>query len=620
MLTPNYFYGKSDKLIEMYQELEDWIVQDIAMRLIKSGKLSGTADRELWKLEQMGLHHTEIVKRISQMSGKSRNEVRRLLRDSVMTSFSDDETVLERLGTSPKRPLKNNSVVKTMNAELMKTYGELDNLTRTTMLQSQRDLLNMLNDVDFRVASGLQSYNSAICEVLDNYAESGVMIDYPTGARRSLEAAVRCCVVTSMNQTAAQVTNQYIAENGIEYVLVSAHPGARYDKKHPEGVQSHDHWQGKVYKIVGSDDDTPNLLESTGYTIDVSTGQGHVVNPLGLHGYNCRHSHKPWDKSLRNPYLDKDGKSKIDVHESQKLYEQQQQQRTMERSIRQTKRELLAKQEELDGIAETDVKEMLQPQYDKLAYKLRMQNKQYKQYCADNGLQTQNERLKVAGFKRAESAQANGRATAYSNTIKTPMEKAENIGYTKRTAEEFRQTTEQIREEITEYSDRPSKWSGNIDIDNSILDRGLLGTKEWSCSITLIDTVDDGVVWHEMLHSCSASHYEREIYSANEYIEEATVEWLKQQICQEKNISSVYSYEDKTIVLQALNKFFNFGTDMEFAKEIFNIPLPERYQWLEDKVSESLKQAGVSFEDFYEVMDFVKRLKGGSNGRPQGTN
>lgn len=620
MLTPNYFYGKSDKLIEMYQELEDWIVQDIAMRLIKSGELSGTADRELWKLEQMGLHHTEIVKRISQMSGKSRNEVRRLLRDSVMTSFSDDETVLERLGTSPKRPLKNNSVVKTMNAELMKTYGELDNLTRTTMLQSQRDLLNMLNDVDFRVASGLQSYNSAICEVLDNYAESGVMIDYPTGARRSLEAAVRCCVVTSMNQTAAQVTNQYIAENGIEYVLVSAHPGARYDKKHPEGVQSHDHWQGKVYKIVGSDDDTPNLLESTGYTIDVSTGQGHVVNPLGLHGYNCRHSHKPWDKSLRNPYLGKDGKPKIDAHESQKLYEQQQQQRTMERSIRQTKRELLAKQEELDGIAETDVKEMLQPQYDKLAYKLRMQNKQYKQYCADNGLQTQNERLKVAGFKRAEYAQANGRATAYSNTIKTPMEKAENIGYTKRTAEEFRQTAEQIREEITEYSDRPSKWSGNIDIDNSILDRGLLGTKEWSCSITLIDTVDDGVVWHEMLHSCSASHYEREIYSANEYIEEATVEWLKQQICQEKNISSVYSYEDKTIVLQALNKFFNFGTDMEFAKEIFNIPLPERYQWLEDKVSESLKQAGVSFEDFYEVMDFVKRLKGGSNGRPQGTN
>lgn len=365
MLTPDYFYGKSDKLIEMYQELEDWIISDIAMRLIKSGEMSGTTDRELWKLQQMGLHHTEIVKRISKMTGKSRDEVRRLLRDSVMTSFSDDAEVLKRLG-DVQTPLQNNAAIMAMNAEMMKTFGELNNLTRTTMLQTQRDLLNMLNEVDYRVASGMQSYSSAICEVLDRYAQSGVVIDYPTGARRSLEAAVRCCVVTSMNQTAAQVTNQYIAQKGIEYVLVSAHMGARHSKKFPDGIPSHDHWQGKVYKIVGSDKDTPNLLDATGYTVDPKTGQGRVVDPLGLHGYNCRHSHKPWDKSLRNPYVDADGNPKINVHESQELYEKQQQQRSMERAIRQTKRELLAKQAELSGIAETDVKDMLQPQYDKI--------------------------------------------------------------------------------------------------------------------------------------------------------------------------------------------------------------------------------------------------------------
>lgn len=418
MLTPDYFYGKSDKLIEMYQELEDWIISDIAMRLIKSGEMSGTTDRELWKLQQMGLHHTEIVKRISKMTGKSRDEVRRLLRDSVMTSFSDDAEVLKRLG-DVQTPLQNNAAIMAMNAEMMKTFGELNNLTRTTMLQTQRDLLNMLNEVDYRVASGMQSYSSAICEVLDRYVQSGVVIDYPTGARRSLEAAVRCCVVTSMNQTAAQVTNQYIAQKGIEYVLVSAHMGARHSKKFPDGIPSHDHWQGKVYKIVGSDKDTPNLLDATGYTIDPKTGQGRVVDPLGLHGYNCRHSHKPWDKSLRNPYVDANGNPKIDVHESQELYKKQQQQRSMERAIRQTKRELLAKQAELSGIAETDVKDMLQPEYDKLAYKLRMQNRKYNQFCADNGLRTQTDRIKVAGFKRAQAAKANGRATAYKNQNKT---------------------------------------------------------------------------------------------------------------------------------------------------------------------------------------------------------
>ena len=411
MLTPDYFYGKSDKLIEMYQELEDWILQDIAMRLVESESLSGTADRELWKLQQMGLHRQEIVKRISELTGKSRNEVRRLLRESVLTSFSDDKGVLERLA-DVQPPLQNNMVIAAMNAEMMKTFGELSNLTNTTIDQSQRDLLNLLNEVDFRVASGLQSYSSAICEVLDRYAENGMRVDYPTGSRRSLEAAVRCCIVTSMNQTAAQVTNKYIVEAGAEYVLVSAHMGARHDKINPTGLQSHDWWQGKVYKIRGADPNTVNLLESTGYDIDLQTGEGHVVNPLGLHGYNCRHSHKPWHKSLRNPYVDENGNPKIDIHESQELYDLQQRQRAMERAIRKTKRQLLMKEQEMKAFPD-DLN--LQSDYDKLSSRLRDQNRAYGVFCAENGLQRQYDRVKVAGFKKPQAAKANGRATAYKN-------------------------------------------------------------------------------------------------------------------------------------------------------------------------------------------------------------
>nr|DAZ59142.1 MAG TPA: minor capsid protein [Caudoviricetes sp.] len=418
MLRPDYFYGKTDKLVEMYQDLENWIISDIATRLIKSGELSGTADRELWKLQQMGLHNTEIVKRISEMSGKSRNEVRRLLRDSVMTSFSDDKEVLTQISASDIiSPLKNNMAILAMNAELIKTSGELDNLTKTTINQTQKDLLNMLNEVDYRVASGMQSYSSAVCEVLDRYAESGVMVEYPAGTKRSLEAAVRCCIVTSMNQTAAQVTNVYIAQNKIEYVLVSAHPGARYDKKDPTGISSHDHWQGKAYKIIGSEPGFPNLLESTGYTINLETGKGTVVNLLGLHGYNCRHSHGPWRKDMVNKYLDENGNVNINADESQKLYDLQQKQRLLEREIRKTKREIMTKKQELDMISETDVKEILQPQYDKLAYKLRMQNKRLQLFCKNNDLQLQGDRTKVSGFNRKQSAIANGRATAYKNKI-----------------------------------------------------------------------------------------------------------------------------------------------------------------------------------------------------------
>lgn len=416
MLDPEYFYGKSDTLISYEQELEDWILQDIAMRLLKAGSVAGTTDMELYKLQQLGMHQNEIVKRLSSLTQKTTAEIRKLLQDAVLTSWDDDKSTLSRLGIDAISPLENPVVMELLNAEFKKTLGEVNNLTRSTMMQSQRNLMNMLNEAEMRVAAGAQSYSAAVCDILDQYGKTGVMIDYPTGTRRTLEAAVRMCVVTSMNQTAAQVTNHYIAEHNVEYVLVSAHLGARTQGKGQPYLAGHDNWQGKCYKISGSEPDVPNLAEMTGY--DIVNGTGHVLNPLGLHGYNCRHSHKPWDKSLRNPYLDESGSLKIDSEENRKVYELQQQQRAMERAIRQTKRQLIVKQAEIDGVAETDVKEMLQPQYDKLAYKLRMQNRKYNQFCADNGLRTQADRIKVAGFKRAQSAKANGRATAYTNQMK----------------------------------------------------------------------------------------------------------------------------------------------------------------------------------------------------------
>lgn len=415
MLEPDYFYGKSDVLISYEQELEDWILQDIAMRLLKAGAMAGTADMELYKLRQLGLHQNEIMKRLSALTQKSTAEIRRLLQNAVLTSWDDDKSTLSRLGIDAVSPLENPVVVELLDAEFKKTLGEVNNLTRSTMMQSQRDLMDMLNMAEMRVAAGVQSYSAAVCDILDQYGKTGVMVDYPTGTRRTLEAAVRMCVVTSMNQTAAQVTNHYIAEHNVEYVLVSAHLGARTQGKGQPYLAGHDNWQGKCYKISGSEPDVPNLAEMTGY--DIVNGTGHVLNPLGLHGYNCRHSHKPWDKSLRNPYLDENGSLKIDSEENRKVYELQQQQRAMERAIRQTKRQLIVKQAEIDGVAETDVKEMLQPQYDKLAYKLRMQNRKYNQFCADNGLRTQADRIKVAGFKREQAAKANGRATAYTNQM-----------------------------------------------------------------------------------------------------------------------------------------------------------------------------------------------------------
>lgn len=423
MLKPEYFNDKADRMIELYRQLEDYIFKDIAYRLLKSQSVSGTADRLIWKLEQMGESRAEIMNKLSKLTGLSKRELKELLQDAVITSWNDDLSTFNQIGINIVNPLENQAVMSVMNAEYQKCQGELNNLTRTTMNQAQVDLTGMLDEAEMRVASGVQSYSSAVCEILDNYAKKGMVVEYPTGTHRSLEAAVRCCVVTSMNQTSAQITNQYILEGGIEYVLVSAHLGARIQQPGQPYLAGHENWQGKVYRIRGSEPGYPNLLEMTGYDIG-ENGAGKVVNPLGLHGYNCRHSHQPWDKALKNPYVDEKGKSTIDTEESRKLYQNQQKQRAMERSIRATKRRLLMKQQEIDLVAEIDVKEILQNDYDKLAYKLREQNKAYNEFCTENDLQKQSDRLKVAGYKREQAAKANGRARAFSSKLNENIKKS----------------------------------------------------------------------------------------------------------------------------------------------------------------------------------------------------
>lgn len=415
MLPPEYFHGKEKRILALYQELEDFIMTDISRRILQTGGMTATADRLIWKLTQMGESRAAIEQKLQKLTKMMQPELRRILQNAVMTSWDNDKDILLGIDENISPPLENPEVIAVMDAEFKKTLGELSNLSRTTINQSQRDLINFLDKAEIRVASGVQSYTSAICDVLDNYARKGIMVDYPTsGAKRTLEAAVRCCVVTSMNQTAAQITNQYIVQAKTNYVLVSAHLGARTAQKGQPPCGDHSSWQGKPYSIVGSEPGYPNLLESTGYDISPKTGQGTVVDPRGLCGWNCRHSFQPWAKGLRNPWADE---HKIDSEENKKIYEDTQKQRAMERSIRATKRQLIMKNEEInsDDIPDSE-KEKLRSEYDRMAFRLTEQNKAYNKFCQDNNLAAQYYRNKVADFGYKQQSRANAGAKRFMKT------------------------------------------------------------------------------------------------------------------------------------------------------------------------------------------------------------
>ena len=160
---------------------------------------------------------------------------------------------------------------------------------------------------------------------------------------------------------------------------------------------------------------------------------------------------------------------------------------------------------------------------------------------------------------------------------------------------------------VEQYSIRPSKWSGNIIVNNKVR----FARKEWNCNITVADYADDGMVFHEMLHSCSCSHYDVSTYKYNQCIEESSVEFLKQQICKEKGIKSIAGYEDFVEALENINQNARFGTNLEFATKLFNVPLPERYDWIENKVIESLRKENISLQEYEERMNDLTLLKEG---------
>lgn len=113
---------------------------------------------------------------------------------------------------------------------------------------------------------------------------------------------------------------------GCDLVETSAHAGAR---------PSHMLWQGKVFSRSGTSKKYPDFVSSTGY--------GTVT---GLMGINCRHSFYPFfegvsKRAYTDNELEKINNETVKYNgEKIKLYDATQIQRSMERNIRQNKREI----------------------------------------------------------------------------------------------------------------------------------------------------------------------------------------------------------------------------------------------------------------------------------------
>ena len=375
MLTPEYLDSLPDALAALWQQVEDDILRDAARRIAKMDGMTDTASWQLWRLEQVRAMHRDVVGILAKYAGKTRVEVRRLLQDAGRQTLASDDELYRAAGMDPKPVSESAALQNLLNAGYRQTMGIWQNLTATTAGTVTGEFEAAMDRAWLQVSSGAFDYKTAISRAVDDLAAGGIKaITYPTGHRDTLEVAVRRCVLTGVNQTAAQLQLARMEEMDCAFVEVTAHAGAR-----PE----HAVWQGKVYHRGGA-----TVYNGRRYE-DFETATGYGTGP-GLCGWNCRHNFYPFWPGLSDENWSAE---QLAAMADPQRYDLSQRQRALERKVRDAKRRYLAA-----DAAGADT--------GRAAARLKSARGELAQFLRDNGLRQDGSRERVPGFGRSEAAKA----------------------------------------------------------------------------------------------------------------------------------------------------------------------------------------------------------------------
>ena len=395
MLSPEYLLrvseGGEEIAESLHNDIIEKIVDRIAIRLDRGDNYILTA-QDKWQIEvlqEAGYLREDIEEILAQKTGLMQQEIAEAMEDAGVKALEYDDEIYKAAGLSPTPLEQSPYLLRLMQRTYEATNGDWINFTRTMADEVQQSFIKACDMAYTQVASGAMGYSQAFVEAINNIVADGVVVTYPSGHKDTIETATLRCIRTGVSQATAQITDARMDEMEWDTILVSSHLGARVTDK--EDFTNHYWWQGKFYSKSGKDKRFPPFSVCN---------MGHVQ---GIHGANCRHSHGPGDGEF-NPY------AQYDSEENRKEYELQQRQRTMERRIRDSKRQCMGLKEAADKALTPESKAKLETEYQKQAALLQKRNAAYNQFCEDNDLKRLNERITIAKWDRKQAAKARAAA------------------------------------------------------------------------------------------------------------------------------------------------------------------------------------------------------------------
>ncbi len=284
ILTPNFLDNMPQSLVDLYAELETFILTDIARRLKRTGEITSTAE---WQKQQAELFSiNNINQKIAEILKKSTKEIDSMFKDAAKTTIDSEKEIFSKAGYDTIELDKSKALQDYLKNAIKQTKGDVENITQTMGFaekQGNKIVYNSvakfyqkeLNLAHIKVATGVLDYNTTIKQAVNKIANSGVRtIDYKNNYSINVDSAARRAVLTSVHQFNQETINHMmnkIVPPDEQYAETTAHANAR---------PSHQVWQGRIFKINGSSKDYPNLIESTG-----------LGSATGLMGINCKHSY-----------------------------------------------------------------------------------------------------------------------------------------------------------------------------------------------------------------------------------------------------------------------------------------------------------------------------------------
>ena len=197
-LSPQYYDGCTDDVLNLYAELEDRIIADIVRRIIKTGDITETAKWQIRQAQQMGLLYDDIIKDIAKSTDKTNSEVRKMFEKAGVETVNNDNRIHIKAGKSPLDIRQSESMLQILNGVYKNSLTDLKNLTGTTAITSQTAYYQACNSAFMMVSSGAFSYQQALRTVVQEVGQNGATVSYPSGHTDKLDVAVRRSLLTGI--------------------------------------------------------------------------------------------------------------------------------------------------------------------------------------------------------------------------------------------------------------------------------------------------------------------------------------------------------------------------------------------------------------------------------------